>query len=67
MVVQPAAMLARQTDAAALMTMLRSQVPMRGAVGRNVRRRLIEAVGVNLLLCVSCLSKAESQDKSEQS
>lgn len=67
MMVRLDAVFSRQMDVAAVMPMLRSQAPMLGAMGRDVRRRLIEVVGVNLLLCVSCLSKAESHDKCEQS
>lgn len=65
MMVRLDAVLARQMNAAALMTMLGSQVPMLGAAGRDVRSRLIEVVGVDFLLGVS-LGHSKGQDEGEQ-
>ena len=45
-------MLARQMDVAAPMPMLRGQVPVLRTVGRDMRRRMIEVVGGDLLLGV---------------
>ena len=65
MMVRPDAMSARQMHVTATTSMLRSQVPALRIAGRNVRGRLIEVVGVNLLLRVS-LGHSKCQDEGEE-